>query len=122
VAIKNISFKTFTAKKTFQHYMDAEEITTLRKILREELAEMLNIRGSSRATVPLRFAAEVCNVQYKWLLERVQRGEIPAYRPDPASSWRVYVSDINIFLTRTSNFGVSHSRTKKALGRLYEFI
>lgn len=101
--------------------MDITEITIIRKIMREELAEILNKRGTIRATIPLRAAAEVCNVEYRWLLERIQRREIPAYRPDPSASWRVYISDINAFLTKTSNLDVSHSNSKKAVGKLHEF-
>ena len=101
--------------------MDMAEITLIRKIMREELSEILNKRSSNGATLPLRVAAEICNIQYRWLLERVQRKEIPAYRPDSTSSWRVYISDINTFLTRISNLDVSLSHSKKAAGRLYEF-
>ena len=96
--------------------MDKEEITTIRKILHEELTEML-ARAPLQATIPLRAAAQACNVEYRWLLERIQRQEIPGYRPDPSASWRVYISDINAFLTRTSNF---EAHPKKVVRRVYE--
>ena len=98
--------------------MDVEEITIIRKLLREELAELLNIRVPSRDTVPLRSAAQLCNVEYRWLLEKIQRQEIPAFRPDPASCWRVYISDVNLFLTRTTNLESTQKKVARKLHAL----
>lgn len=76
--------------------LTADEI---RAIIREELgcARMVDV------PVSLRRASEICQVEYKWLLERVQRSEIPAYRPNSAASWRVYPRDVVAFLTTTTN-------------------
>jgi hypothetical protein len=43
----------------------------------------------------------------------VQRKEIPAYRPDPSGTWRVYTSDVFAFLTRTTN--LEFTRPKRVL-------
>jgi len=83
--------------------MDLEGIGNLiRKVVREEFAAIRSMTNN-HGTVPLRAAAEACHVEYRWLLERIQRREIPGYRPDSSSSWRVYISDINSFLTKTTN-------------------
>lgn len=88
--------------------------------MRQELDVILSSRRASKLpTSPLRDAARACNVEYRWLLERVQRKEIPAYRPDAGSSWRVYLSDVDAFLTKTSNLEITpDKRAQKKLKKL----
>lgn len=71
--------------------------------LRSMLAAVLPLVKPSRALLTLTEAAEVCHVKKPWLLERVQREEIPAFRSSADAPWRVYVADVQAFLTKESN-------------------
>lgn len=71
--------------------------------LRSMLAEVLPLVRPPKALLTLTEAAKVCNVRKAWLLERVQRDEIPAFRSSADAPWRVYVADVQAFLTRESN-------------------
>lgn len=74
-------------------------IASLEKLL-EQVAQVA-IRP--RVPVPLREAAEFCHVELEWLRDRVERREIPAFRPGPRTLWRVHVDDVVKFLTADTN-------------------
>jgi hypothetical protein len=76
-----------------------QEILDVNKRLADHLARL----NGGMTTMALRKASDRCHVEYEWLLDRVQRGDIVAYRPGPNSSWRVNPDDVNAYLTRTSN-------------------
>lgn len=67
----------------------------LRQIVREEL------HAARLPSVPIRLqeAAEVCHCEYRWLLDKVQSGEIRGYRPAGGREWRVFVADVVKYLT-----------------------
>ena len=80
------------------------------KAVKKELSEIRSMLSAAMVLVkPIQMlmtlteAAKVCGVKKPWLLERVQREEIPAYRSSADAPWRVYVADVQAFLTKESN-------------------
>lgn len=71
----------------------------------ETMLERLLSACSYETQVPLsmRDAALCCNVTLRWLQDRVARKEIPAYRHDESTTWRVFPKDIRTFLMAESN-------------------
>ncbi len=57
----------------------------------------------SKVPLSLRDAALACNVELRWLRERVSRREIAAYRNGDDAPWRVFPADIRVFLMAQSN-------------------
>lgn len=80
--------------------MTPEELTEiLRTVIREELAA----KRETTYPVTVRQAAETAGVDYRWLLDRITRKELKAYRSGDHDPWRVYLKDVRELLTRQSN-------------------
>lgn len=71
----------------------------------ERLLEKLLAARSFDSQTPLSIsdAAACCHVEARWLRERIQRREIPAYRHDDDGNWRVFPRDIQAYLMAESN-------------------
>jgi hypothetical protein len=71
----------------------------------ESMLEQLLAACAYETQVPLsmRDAALACNVTLRWLQDRVSRKEIPAYRHDESTTWRVFPKDVRAFLMVESN-------------------
>jgi hypothetical protein len=81
-------------------------VTSEKRIERiEHLLESLLADRAFDSKVPLalRDAALACNVELRWLRERVSRKEIAAYRNSDDAPWRVFPADIRAFLMIQSN-------------------
>ena len=78
------------------------DVELLRAVIREEL-QSVKAAKTLVVPIPLKDAAELCQCNYRWLLERVQSSEIRAFRPAGQPHWRVYVADVVKFLTKESN-------------------
>lgn len=83
----------------------------------ESMLEQLLAACAYETQVPLslRDAALASKVTLRWLQERVARKEIPAYRHDSSSSWRVFPKDIKVYLTKETN--LKPSRIMRVLKR-----
>lgn len=81
--------------------MDAEKRLEHIEGLLERLLAVQSF--DSRVPLALRDASAACNVELRWLRERVARNEIKAYRNAAAAPWRVYPKDVQEFLTRDCN-------------------
>jgi len=83
----------------------------------EGMLEQLLAACAYETQVPLslRDAALASKVTLRWLQERVARKEIPAYRHDASSSWRVYPRDVKAYLTKETN--QKPARTLRVLKR-----
>lgn len=81
----------------------------------KEMVALLVAKVTPQKALPLDLseAAEACKVKKRWLLERVQFKDIPAYRSGPNAPWRVYVADVTAFLTRETN--ANPERRKRVL-------
>jgi hypothetical protein len=71
----------------------------------ESMLEQLLASASYESPVPLslRDAALASNVTLRWLRERVERREVPAYRNGEKDAWRVFPKDVKAFLMVNSN-------------------
>jgi hypothetical protein len=69
------------------------------------MLEQLLAAAAYETQVPLslRDAALASNVTLRWLRERVERKEVPAYRNGENDAWRVFPKDIKAFLMANSN-------------------
>lgn len=86
------------------------EINELKKMI---AAVLTKVTPPTAILLSLSQAAEVCNVEKRWLLERVQFKDIPAYRSGLNAPWRVYAADVNKFLTQNTN--IKTERSKRVL-------
>lgn len=60
-------------------------------------------RPAQDELVSLSDAAKACRVKKRWLLERVQDKDIPAYRAYENAPWKVFPADVRKYLTQKSN-------------------
>ena len=81
--------------------MDAEKrLERIEKLLSQLLAGKA---FDSKVPLLLSDAALACNVELRWLRERVALKEIVAYRATTSAPWRVYPKDIQAFLMQSTN-------------------
>lgn len=71
----------------------------------EAMLEQLLAACAYETQVPLsmRDAALASHVELRWLRERVERKEIPAYHNDVNDPWRVFPKDIKAFVMANTN-------------------